>query len=657
MKRYSILIVFCCFLSSYCQGDGLWTKVNNRFNVADYEGMKNILDTATLHSNRDVVLRNFWMGQYYYWKSYEDRTKGELAENLFTKAIEIFNDSNISDKKLGYSYLHLAELKYLYGQYDEAIASLESALRVLPFKGRKRDLEDPSPVYKGLGACYAMKGDYRKALTYIDSCKQVYSGALSVGRMRGKVLAMKGDRKESLKYYSQFVDNIRKEVIDSFISIKSAKDRESWWMSIRPFITDCWRLESTAPDLLYDVALMTKGILLNQDSLSLTYTSSDIHKALPEGSVAIEWMVYETGGTRYLGAVVMRADGSMRFVRTGRVDDFNRWSALEDEIYENDSCSKTIWSRQMVKAIGKANNIYFAPDGILNQMGIEYIFPDTGVQLYRLTSTRELLKSHVHDYPTAAIFGGIDYNLANSNTATDRRNDEAAYNHAKTKNLKFCNLKQSAYECRSIDSIRHTEADTLVYGSAASEDNFRQMAGDYNMLFISTHGYCRTTARFESSDFPWKDKIDHSLSESGLVFCGFNAEQAARSGTGYTDGIVSARELCEMDMHNVGLCVVSACEGALGRASADGTYGIQRGLKSAGVDAMVLSLWEVDDNATRLFMTYLYSILAEGKNVHRAFWEARRMLRQHKESLTSPRPFTPYNKPRYYNAFILVDAI
>ena len=158
--------------------------------------------------------------------------------------------------------------------------------------------------------------------------------------------------------------------------------------------------------------------------------------------------------------------------------------------------------------------------------------------------------------------------------------------------------------------------------------------------------------------------MDRSLSESGLVFSGFNAEQRNRSSSP-TDGIVSARELCGMNLSKVNLCVVSACEGALGRVSADGTYGIQRGLKAAGVQTMILSTWEVDDRATTCFMTFFCQALAQGKDVHSAFQQARERLYNYRYVAIPANPDIPESKPvmrgfhsdKYRNMFILIDDI
>lgn len=75
------------------------------------------------------------------------------------------------------------------------------------------------------------------------------------------------------------------------------------------------------------------------------------------------------------------------------------------------------------------------------------------------------------------------------------------------------------------------------------------------------------------------------------------------------DGILSARELAEQDLSHVSLVVLSACQSGLGYICTDGVYGLQRGLKTAGVKAIIASLWSVDDQATMLLMRKCMNIL------------------------------------------------
>jgi CHAT domain-containing protein len=48
-------------------------------------------------------------------------------------------------------------------------------------------------------------------------------------------------------------------------------------------------------------------------------------------------------------------------------------------------------------------------------------------------------------------------------------------------------------------------------------------------------------------------------------------------------------------------------------SNGDGVYGLRRALVIAGADSLVMSLWQVDDDATRDLMHGYYGRLAAGK--------------------------------------------
>ena len=130
------------------------------------------------------------------------------------------------------------------------------------------------------------------------------------------------------------------------------------------------------------------------------------------------------------------------------------------------------------------------------------------------------------------------------------------------------------------------------------------------------------------------------------------------------DGILSARELAASDMSNVDVVVLSACQSGLGDITIDGVFGLQRGLKTAGARALVVSLWQVDDQATIQFMLELFKNLKNGMKLHEAFSQARTTLRTTEVTKLYPRrgrqPLLvtkKYNQPQFYDAFILIDGI
>ena len=111
------------------------------------------------------------------------------------------------------------------------------------------------------------------------------------------------------------------------------------------------------------------------------------------------------------------------------------------------------------------------------------------------------------------------------------------------------------------------------------------------------------------------------------------------------DGVLTAEEISNMHLENTELVVLSACESGLGDLSSDGVMGVQRAFKNAGVQTLIMSLWKVDDNATRLLMTYFYQHLLEGDSKRQAFDKAKAEVRK------DPR----YSNPHFWAAFVMLD--
>ena len=74
-------------------------------------------------------------------------------------------------------------------------------------------------------------------------------------------------------------------------------------------------------------------------------------------------------------------------------------------------------------------------------------------------------------------------------------------------------------------------------------------------------------------------------------------------------------------------------------------FGLQRGFKKAGAQTIVMSLWSVDDNATKDLMTEFYQNLVSGKSKREAFITAQEFLSN------------KYQDPRKWAAFVMVDGI
>jgi CHAT domain-containing protein/tetratricopeptide (TPR) repeat protein len=181
--------------------------------------------------------------------------------------------------------------------------------------------------------------------------------------------------------------------------------------------------------------------------------------------------------------------------------------------------------------------------------------------------------------------------------------------------------------------------------SAATEDAFRAEAPRHRWIHLATHGFFAQESlpsglagsvddeqRRHGELFGSANEVRgfHPGLLSGIALAGANGGSHpevgfnSSSGKEADDGVLTALEVTGLDLRNVDLVVLSACETGLGRvAGGEGVLGLQRAFQLAGAKNVVASLWKVDDRATAALMRLFYHKLwAEKKSPMVALREA-----------------------------------
>ena len=137
---------------------------------------------------------------------------------------------------------------------------------------------------------------------------------------------------------------------------------------------------------------------------------------------------------------------------------------------------------------------------------------------------------------------------------------------------------------------------------------------------------------------------EEALMRSGLLFAGANnVWKGNLPEIGMEDGILTAHEVSKMDLSNTKLVVLSACETGLGEIKgSEGVYGLQRAFKIAGVDYIIMSLWQIPDKQTVELMSQFYTNWLGGMEIREAFSTAQ---------ATMSEKYDPF----YWAAFVLVN--
>lgn len=316
-----------------------------------------------------------------------------------------------------------------------------------------------------------------------------------------------------------------------------------------------------------------------------------------------------------------------------------------------------IWSK-IEPHLNGVSKIFFSPQGLLTQLNIEILTKQEGLSplnqkydMYRISSTALLLDDNSDGfYSSATLMGGIDYDI-DLTSQQSTSNLTGSISTSRGGNKEWDPLPHTAIEVEGIEKLlQKKKVATKIYtDDMASEEFFKSMTYQSNsMIHIATHGFYFPFNEAQKWEYFINDNEERKyispLKRSGLVLAGGNHAWLGEDiPEGVEDGIVSAHEIANMNLSDTELVVLSACQTGLGEISNEGVSGIQRAFKLAGVKTLVMSLWEVSDEATSIMMKSFYKNLTKGKSKRDSFNAAIQSVKKWNDN------------PYYWAAFIMLD--
>jgi len=431
------------------------------------------------------------------------------------------------------------------------------------------------------------------------------------------------------------------------------------------------------------------------DGFTTTQTAAQFLQKLPAGSALVKFIRYQLFDYRqtdsiYYAALIL-APGRTAPVCVDLCAEARLRTVLEDPagIYYDPKHAVTVRSRSaaialnrlvwapLEKYIGNAHTIYILSDGLLNRIAFGAISDGTSgtpkthgtprtpgtrgttetrgmhgtpgllrdkYAVHMLGSLRSL-EGEKENLPLRRleIWGDMDYDRGagpgRSVVSGGGVGPSAARGPDSSRGglpARWGALPNSRKEVQGV--VAAAESKGLVVrsftGENATEDNFREQHGGYDILHFSTHGYYLPDRRSGADP----------LLRSGILFSGANkAWQGKLLPDTIDNGILTAYEISQLDLSGTRLAVLGACETGLGDLSDnEGTMGLQRGFAIAGVHKQMLSLWEVPDLQTAEMMVSFYRHLDSSGDVYKAFTATQDAMRK---------KYPPY----YWAGIVLVE--
>ncbi len=229
----------------------------------------------------------------------------------------------------------------------------------------------------------------------------------------------------------------------------------------------------------------------------------------------------------------------------------------------------------------------------------------------------------------AVLFGFPDFNTQPDNEVKDELRT-AVFQEIFSAGVS--DLPETKTEITNIESMMSSAgiSTNTFLSSNASEGELKGIPST-SILHIATHGFFEESSGDVVNDDP--------LTHSGLLLANLKESTSMEE----ENGIITAKEVAQMNLSNNRLVVLSACETGKGQVvNGEGVYGLQRAFQVAGADNVIISLWKVDDAATQLLMTYFYEHYLTSLNPREALKKSQIQLQE------------TYPHPNYWGAFYVV---
>lgn len=393
------------------------------------------------------------------------------------------------------------------------------------------------------------------------------------------------------------------------------------------------------------------------------------------------------GGPRY-GAYIFKSEGDPQGIDLGPADEIDRLIRsfhrhLIPEAFDNDlrEDAKTLYNRiisKIIDLLGDARTIFVSPDGQLNALPFAALIDGNGRYLIEDYEIRYLTSGHDLLYLNGSK-SGVSRENTFSVVLAYPAFDDSDRTHSSSMQLNSCDQRElssepttpqlsSRQECAdgklppgfeekfNVKEIENTKEEakrlctilrnvSVRIGSQASESYLKEMKAVPGILHLATHGFSLSPWEADTPDYsadyrrPIQELLpslpvirgssdeapntESLLLQSGIALAGANRRKDASG----CNGILTASELSGLDLTGTELAFLSSCKSGRGSViNGEGVFGLRRALILAGVESQIVTLWNVDDRASKDLVINYYELLRKGMGRSEALREAQRSM-------------------------------
>ncbi|MBO3462126.1 CHAT domain-containing protein [Aetokthonos hydrillicola Thurmond2011] len=582
---------------------------------------------------------------------YQSQKRYDEAEALYSQSLEMMNFIlGKTHPHLGTILINFANFYWEKGNINKAISLRQEGLQIQEdnlvynlatgFERQKRDYigtnifgTTNASISLHLNSAHHNPDAARLALT-------------TIFQRKGRILDVLTNSLQILRQHVQDskTQELLTELSDTYSQLAAYVYQQ---LEKPPLEEDRKQLNDKAKQL--EDKLSRRSSEFRQLSQSFTLSLESIQKLIPLDAVLIELVRYEPFnpkaaekkrfGKPHYAAYVLASSGEPQAIDLGEAKEIAQTLEIFRESLRDSSTSieqvkhsardlDKLIMQPVRKLLGNKRQILVCPDGALNLIPFDALVDENNHYLVEnysftyLTSGRDLLrlqKQFPSQQPPVIIadpkFAGKPANIRSIDLS--QRN--------------FPPLPGTAKEAEAIAPL--FGGIKPLTGDLATVEAIKQVRRP-RILHIATHGFFETAPKAEQNQNTFDD---NPMLLSGLVLTGVKQKLNQK------DGILTALETSILNLMGTKLVVLSACDTGLGRISAgEGIYGLRRALVIAGSESQVISLWKVNDVATkRLMVSYYQRVLGkEGRS--KALQQIQLEMLRSKQ----------YQHPYYWAAFI-----